>query len=97
MESFQGKTKLVNFSGGIDSTLMALDLLESGSKDVMLHHVTLQAGLYRHQHELEACRNIIKEFRKKYTFGYIETAVDVRNFKRTYDSLITLQMGTTIA
>ena len=88
--------KIVNFSGGVDSTLMVLELLENG-ENLILHHCILKTPTNRFEPETIACNNIIRKLKESYEFQYIETVVDVRSFKQTMDSLLVMQMAGTIA
>jgi 7-cyano-7-deazaguanine synthase in queuosine biosynthesis len=86
---------LVNFSGGIDSTLVALRALESPHK-VILHHLILKNKINRWKPELKAVQNLIILFKKEFQFEYLETQIDTTQVSMIYDSLYTIQMATAI-
>jgi len=89
---------LVNFSGGVDSTAMVLQLLSEG-KQIVIHHCMIKFGVHRYKHEFQAVGSIIKKLREDFPgqFVYIQTSIDISQFKRTYDSLHTFNMASAIA
>jgi 7-cyano-7-deazaguanine synthase in queuosine biosynthesis len=86
---------LVNFSGGVDSTLVALRALNTSHK-ITLHHMVLKNKMNRWKPELKAVQNLVVLFKEKYQFEYLETTLDTIDIPMTYDSLHTTQMATAI-
>jgi len=88
-------TVMVNFSGGIDSTLVALKALQT-DHNIILHHVILKNKMNRWRPELKAVQRLLSLFEQDYSFEYIETTLDTNNINMTYDSLYTTQMASAI-
>jgi len=78
--------KLVLFSGGIDSSLMLYNTLESNNSNVIVLHIIIKNAHNRWEEELTACRKIVKLLKKSFTFEYIETTT-INNYAHTLDSI----------
>lgn len=77
-------TRIVLFSGGMDSTYLAWRLLSDGYEGVHLHHVSIVTSVdNRWIKELESTNNIIKYFNSKnFQFTYSNSRSEFLNQER---------------
>lgn len=76
-------TRLILFSGGIDSTYLAYDLLKNTKDDIHLHHVNFRNCIeHRSESELKAVPFIVTYLKTIRDFKYTDSAFDFRGFNR---------------
>jgi len=89
--------RMVLFSGGVDSTALLLQELESGS-DVLVVHLILKTETNRWQLEMVACARVIAELHARgYDFEYMDVTVDATAMGGGRDSWYYIQTAANIA
>lgn len=84
-------TRLILFSGGIDSTYLLAQILRETEDPVIAHHVHLINREKRHNAEAKACKQIVEYCRANYRdFRFTESTVDRSNFRTMGYDVITV-------
>lgn len=82
----EGKT-LINFSGGVNSTLMLIWSLKVNPADtIVVHYCEVKNNLNGWETKTQIVRDLIERlYTEGFKFEYIQTAVDIRNIPFSYD------------
>lgn len=91
-------SRLIMFSGGVDSTFLLKQALIETSDDVIAHHVHIVNNEGRHEAEAQACRKIVDYCRANYRpFRYSESLVNRSGFAAAGFDVMTVALEGGIA